>query len=600
MYSHAGDAVLTHPPHPRVGGLALVYANVYENRMLRHVQFSVKLSRTLTPTLSSPLSSCVPPPQQLPTTIPIDGAGRRVLDNLLLPEKKARKRRDKEDSSTSDRFSEVVLSWNDPFPALLTVKRNEVGVQLLSRRLHRQIFKNVSFLPPEPRFVRIAREHLEMHGLDPKSGSVLPNIALTLPPLQGYTIDQHFHRIGVRAAQPWSGLAVDLIEAQLPPLPDQWQIQAGWTKYHYHLDGSSFSEYVDFPHHDGKPETMLVFDVETMPGYHPYAVLACAASPNGWYSWISPWLFDQCADPKQLVPLGDPNVARIVIGHNVSYDRARIREEYSLAGSRTRFLDTMALHVAVKGISSHQRPEWMKHRKSRARERELAAEAKEAAVALLQETKSRQAIEQDGAKKEELHAMRTAIEESLSLNADPNEDTREEAESKTWEDITSANSLTDVARLHCGIEMDKAARNDFMECQPAEILENVHDYLNYCANDVSVTHRVYAKVLPEFLESCPTPASFSGMLTMGSSFLTVNEGWEKYLEDAERTYRSLEEGVKKRLVNLAVEARSMMENEIWKDDVWLRQLDWTPKAAGKSRGIGTSESVGLLSPFPLC
>jgi len=568
--------------------------------MFRHVQFSVKHSRTRTPTLSSPLSSYVPPPHQLPTTIPIDGAGRRLLNNLLLPEKKARKRRDKEDSSTSDPFSEVVPSWNDPFPARLKVKRNEVGVQLLSRRLHRQIFKNVSFLPPEPSFVRIAQEHLEMHGLDPKSGSVLPNIALTLPPLQGYTIDQHFHRVGVRAAQPWSGLAVDLMEAQLPPLPDQWQIQAGWTKYHYHLDGSSFSEYVEFPHHDGKPETMLVFDVETMPGYHPYAVLACAASPNGWYSWISPWLFDQCADPKQLVPLGDPDVARIVVGHNVSYDRARIREEYSLAGSRTRFLDTMALHVAVKGISSHQRPEWMKHRKSRARERELAAEAKEAVVALLQETRSRQAFEQDGAKKEELHAMRTAIEESLSLNTDPNEDTREEAESKTWEDITSANSLTDVARLHCGIEMDKAARNDFMECQPAEILENVHDYLNYCANDVSVTHRVYAKVLPEFLESCPTPASFSGMLTMGSSFLTVNEGWEKYLEDAERTYRSLEEGVKKRLVNLAVEARSMMENEKWKDDVWLRQLDWTPKVAGKSRGVGISESVGLLSPFPLC
>ena len=439
-----------------------------------------------------------------------------------------------------------------------------------------------------------------MHGLDPKSGSVLPNIAFTLPPLQGYTIDQHFHRIGTLAAKPWSLLAIDLMEVRPPPLPDHWQIQAGWTKYHYRPDGSSFSEYVEFPSHDAKPETMLVFDVETMPRYHPYAVLACAASPNGWYSWISPWLFDQRADPKQLIPLGYPNVARIVIGHNVSYDRARIREEYSLAGSRTRFLDTMALHVAVKGISSHQRPGWMKHRKSKAKERELAAEAKEAVVALLDETKSRQAVEQDGAKREELRAMRAAIEESLSPNTASSEDVHEEAGNKTWEDITSANSLADVARLHCGIDMDKQTRNDFMECKPAEILENVQDYLNYCANDVSVTHRVYAKVLPEFLESCPTPASFSGMLTMGSSFLTVNEGWEKYLEDAERTSRSLEEGVKKRLENLAIEARNMMENEKWIDDVWLRQLDWTPKVAGKSRGIGILETVRLLSFFLLC
>jgi DNA polymerase gamma 1 len=89
------------------------------------------------------------------------------------------------------------------------------------------------------------------------------------------------------------------------------------------------------------------------------------------------------------------------------------------------------------------------------------------------------------------------------------------------------------------------------------------------------------------------------MLTMGSSFLTVNEGWEKYLEDAERTYRSLNEGVKKRLVNLATEARDMAENERWKGDVWLRQLDWTPKVAGKSRGIGISETVSSLSFSPL-
>ena len=436
-----------------------------------------------------------------------------------------------------------------------------------------------------------------MHGLDPKSGSVLPDIAFTLPPLQGYNIERHFHHIGAHAAHPWYGIAFGLIKAQLPPPPDHWQIQAGWTKYYYRPDGSSFSEHVESPCHGGNQETMLVFDVETMPEYHPYAVLACAASPNGWYSWISPWLLDQSADPGQLIPLGDPNVARIVVGHNVSYDRARIRDEYNLAGSRTRFLDTMALHIAVKGISSHQRPAWMKHRKSKLQERERAAEAKEAVAALLDETKSRQAIEQDGNKREELHAMRTAIEESLSINTAQNEDAREEAESKTWEDITSANSLADVARLHCGIDMDKGARNDFMESKPAEILENIQDYLKYCANDVSVTHRVYAAVLPEFRESCPSPVSFSGMLTMGSSFLTVNEGWEKYLEDAERTYRTLEEGVKTRLVNLAIEARNAMENEKWRDDVWLRQLDWTPKVAGKSRGVGIPEAVSFLFRF---
>ena len=385
------------------------------------------------------------------------------------------------------------------------------------------------------------------------------------------------------------------MEAQLPPAPENWDIQAGWTKYHYRPDGSSYSEHVQYPHHDGKPEQMLVFDVETMPEHHPYAVLACAATPNGWYAWISPWLLDQNADPDQLIPFGDPNVARLIVGHNVSYDRARIREEYSLAGSRTRFLDTMSLHVAVKGISSHQRPAWMKHRKSKDEARELVEAAEEATVALLEATTSRQEAERDGTKREELHAMRAAIEESLLPPTSVQvEDAFEEGKSKSWQDITSASSLADVARLHCHIEMDKEARDDFLECSPQEIREGLQDYLSYCANDVSVTHRVYAKVLPEFRESCPSPVSFSGILTMGSSFLPVNEEWETYLENAERTYRNLEEGVKKRLVNLAVEAMGMMENESWKDDVWLRQLDWTPKVAGKSRGIGVSEPVSFF------
>ncbi|KAF8267209.1 DNA polymerase family A-domain-containing protein [Lactarius quietus] len=527
--------------------------------MFKNAGYSVKHPLSL---CFSPPSPALLPKRHATTTIPIEGRIRQfLLGDQSSVEKKKKRGKNKDDP----------------------IKRNEVGVQLLSRRLHGQIFKNASFPSPESRFVRIAREHLEMHGLDPKKGSVLTDTGFTLPPLQGNNIDQHFHRIGARAALPWSSLAIGLMEAHLPPTPI-----IGTFK----LAGPSITT---VPTARVTPEKMLVFDVETMPEYHPYAVIACAATPNGWYAWISPWLLDQNADPNQLIPLGDPKVARLVVGHSVSYDRARIREEYSLAGSRTRFLDTMSLHVAVKGISSHQRPAWMKHRKSKDQARELAEEAEEAVVALLQETTSRQEAEPDGTKRDELHAMRAAIEESLLPTSVQDDEALEEVQNKSWEDITSANSLADVARLHCGIDMEKAIRNDFMSCSPQEIREGLQDYLNYCANDVSVTHRVYAKVLPEFLESCPTPVSFSGILTMSSSFLPVNEEWERYLENAERTYRNLEEGVKKRLVDLAVEAKEMMENESWKDDVWLRQLDWTPKVAGKTRGIGVSEAVAATN-----
>jgi len=449
-----------------------------------------------------------------------------------------------------------------------------------------------------------------MHDLDPTQGSVLPDTGFTLPPLQGSNLPEHFYRIGSHAAEPWLHLAKTFASGQLPPRPDDWELQSGWTKYYHHSDGSSYSEHVAYPMHDCKPEETLVFDVETMPKYHPYAIMACAASQNAWYTWISPWLLGESQEPRQLIPLGGASIPKVVVGHNVSYDRCRIFEEYNLEATKNRFIDTMALHVAVKGISSHQRPAWMKYRKSKETEQEQQSEAVEAVVGLMEAVDRRQSEELDSEKKEDLRRLRQEMEDSLpSLVEGVDSETAEaEISSKRWEDITSANSLADVARLHCSIVMDKEIRNDFMKLTPAEIRENITDYLVYCANDVYVTHRVYASVLPAFLKACPHPVSFAGILTMGSSFLTVNHEWEQYLQRAESVYREMEEGVKAKLKKLAEEARMLMDSsgtgDAWMNDVWLSQLDWTPKVAGKSRGIlYPSQEVHLflvwLSPIHL-
>ncbi|KAI0092465.1 gamma DNA-directed DNA polymerase [Irpex rosettiformis] len=471
------------------------------------------------------------------------------------------------------------------------IKRNEVGVQLLSRRLHEQIFRNVSFPPPEKAFVQIAREHLAMHGLDPNQGSVLPDTGFTLPPLQGQTLDEHFYNIGSVATQPWLSLAKEFSTADLPPRPDHWNVQSGWTKYLYASDGSSYCEPVDHPEHDGSPENMLVFDVETLPAESPFAIMACAASKNAWYSWVSPWLLGETSDVQQLIPLGSPDMPRVVIGHNVSYDRARILEEYRLEGTKSRFIDTMALHVAVNGISSHQRAAWIKRRKEKEDIELQKKEALDVVAEMLNNLDGEGAS--DAIKKEEIRRLRQEIEESLpQLQADDTDEA--EATSKRWEDITSANSLADVAKLHCGIQMDKETRDDFLTHSREEILDGIQDYLNYCSFDTYVTHTVFRKVLPAFLTACPSPVSFGGILTMGSSFLTVNEEWERYIENAERTYNELNDKVKLRLVELAYRAKDMATDESWRDDVWLSQLDWTPKVAGKSRGIDTGEAAPLV------
>ncbi len=469
-------------------------------------------------------------------------------------------------------------------------KRNEVGVQLLSRQLHDQVFRNVSFPTPPPSYVQIAKEHLEMHNLDPAQGSLLPDIGFRLPPLQGANLDEHFYRLGSHLAGPWLQRAESFSSVQLPPKPEHWEIRSGWTKYTYMPDGASYSEPADFPIHGKQPEDMLVFDVETMPKHHPYAIMACAASSSAWYSWISPWLLEETVDPNQLIPLGSSHVPRVVVGHNVSYDRARVLEEYNVEGTATRYLDTMALHVAVTGISSHQRPEWMKYRKTKEKQVEQHGEAIEVMYDLIRQVEEREKEENDPAKKEEMRRVREEMMESVSqLSGDIDEvvgEDSEVSEERRWEDLTSANSLKDVAKLHCGILMDKETRNDFMTSTPQEIRENIRDYLDYCCSDVDVTHRVFAVVLPAFLKACPHPVSFAGVLEMGSSFLTVNQEWESYLAKAESAYKKMEEGVKEKLRKMAEGARLLVdEPEKWQQDPWLSQLDWTPKVAGKSRGV---------------
>jgi hypothetical protein len=299
----------------------------------------------------------------------------------------------------------------------------------------------------------------------------------------------------------------------------------------------------------------------------------------------------------------------VVVGHNVSYDRLRLADEYALAGTGTRFLDTMSLHVAIGGISSHQRPAWMRHWKGkRARAGERLRQAEEVVLeAELATLTERAAHAKDDAERTAIDARRDELRKRLiehahqdALNAETEIDVDTETDSgaaaaSRWEELSSGNSLADVAFLHCGIELDKEIRNDFMTCSRAHIAAGAQEYLSYCASDVAVTHAVYAQVLPAFRAACPSPVSFAGALAMGSAFLPVSGEWERYIERAESTYQALELKIRTRLVELAVQARDLMDGEKWRGDPWLEQLDWTPKLAGPSRGVEVAVSASTTN-----
>lgn len=95
-------------------------------------------------------------------------------------------------------------------------------------------------------------------------------------------------------------------------------------------------------------------DTEVLMPVGPHAVLATASSPRAWYGWVSPQLLDSSRG-GELISIGPMDKPRLIVGHNVSFDRARIAEEYAPTRTTTRFLDTMSLHMAVAGLTGAQR-----------------------------------------------------------------------------------------------------------------------------------------------------------------------------------------------------------------------------------------------------
>ncbi|PVH73851.1 DNA polymeras-like protein gamma [Cadophora sp. DSE1049] len=408
---------------------------------------------------------------------------------------------------------------------------NEIGVQQISSHVYSQIFpKNVA--PPPKELVELSRDHLRRHELLGKNTDHPPPIAFDLPELQGSTLDEHFYKLGMDAAEPYLSKARQFSRSNGPPKPRKWIRRSGWTKYY--PDGRA--EAVDAPQED-----MLCFDTEVMWKESSFAVMACAVSPTNWYAWLSPWLLGESENDRHLIPLGDPTQPRIIVGHNIGYDRARIAEEYDIKQSKNNFLDTMSLHVAVNGMCSRQRPTWMKHRKNRELRDKIAGETDNAELATLLGNKA-----------------------------------LTEEEEELWVGRSSVNSLRDVAKFHLDISIDKAQRDAFGELDREGIRGKLDELLDYCAADVDVTHKVYRIVFQNFLETCPHPVSFAALRHLSSVILPVDKSWESYIANAEATYHKLSDAVQERLIGLTDKALEIKaDTEKWSNDPWLRQLDWS-------------------------
>lgn len=400
---------------------------------------------------------------------------------------------------------------------------NELNIQMLSQSLYKQLFPKQR-LRPNARAMAYAKSELNKHGLPGKLHRV-PDVDLKLPKLYKNDLEKHFYELGVRQSSPYRKLIEKLIQST-PLMPGEWEFVPGWTKY---VVGAKPVP-VDFP-----DEEAIVFDVEVCVKEGENPVLATAVSNSAWYSWVSA---DLCREMKkvrknnfydyttqELIPLETgPKVKstsaaalskpKIVVGHHVSYDRVRVKEQYWLSRTGARFLDTMSLHTCIRGVTSTQK---------------------------------------------------------MMLKAGT-------AQNESWYATTSLNnSLKEVYRFYTNDELPKEERDVFITGELKDVRENFQSLMSYCARDVQATHKVLQHLWPLFLDRFPHPVTLAGMLELNTCYLPVNRNWRRYVQDAQDTFDDLNTEAKFLLSKQADKTCQLLHENKYKEDMWMWDQKWAVK-----------------------
>lgn len=135
----------------------------------------------------------------------------------------------------------------------LTPRFNELGIQMLSRKIYYQVFNEyIATTSKSPNTIEYCKKELLKHNMITKEEDIIEDVDFIIPPLKGKNIEEHFRIIGEEQASPYRQLVLTILEG-IPQPPKQWILQTGWTRYQNGCE----PERVDFP-----SEETLIFDIE--------------------------------------------------------------------------------------------------------------------------------------------------------------------------------------------------------------------------------------------------------------------------------------------------------------------------------------------------
>jgi DNA polymerase gamma 1 len=478
---------------------------------------------------------------------------------------------------------------------------NEQGYPVLSNGLHKKLFGSASRPVPKSFMLERSRRLLSKFDIpvpvDYPEG--LYDGDLPFPELMGGNIESHFESMAGEFVDKYKDLAEGFSTAKLPEIPgfDDFIFKPGWTRYEK-VDGKWVTTAVPHP-----LEKVFTFDTETFVTGGAFPVIGTALSEKASYIWLAAEMCDPSLPVEKwtqhdLIPIGSGS---FVVGHNISYDRVRARDGYTLAKTEPEnfYFDTLSAHIAVSGLASGQR--WLYV---------LAGKDPEVLT--------------EGEKKKLMFRPR-------------------------WANEGSTNSLVNVYNFHVAAvreyfgeevhwmkDADKEIRDVFVKATEMHQLANRRDLLEYAMLDAFYTSELFQALWRKYLDSTPSKVALAGHMFLNGSRIPISTDWPKWIEQVEKVFASynremsdichglirkyvdewrveLDKDIeaiqnhldgdtreqiiaqagleKKKSVKITDVLRGLDKNDVcWTDnadcwigkDPWMSQLDWTPRGyAGK-------------------
>lgn len=443
------------------------------------------------------------------------------------------------------------------------MKKNELGYPVLSEGLHQKIFGKEK--PPAMRPAQKAKAEklLKQFGIQvpvdhPEN---LYDGPLPLPQLKGDTLKEHFEKIAQDQIGRYKDLGDLLYQCQLPAIPptELFVYQPGWTRYSQKDSGEWATEQVPYP-----LEEAFTFDTETFVEGGAFPIIGTAVSDKATYIWlaselINPTIPEDEWDQTSLIPIGKE---RFVAGHNISYDRVRAQEGYSLEHTRPEnfYFDTLSAHIGVSGLAGGQR--WLYV---------LAAK------------------DPDNLTEEEKRKLRYAPK---------------------WLEKGSTNSLVQCYNFHVyevrkyfGDDKvrplnqgDKKIRDVFVTASHmAQITAVIEKAVEYAVRDAHYTAELFQALWPKYLDSTPSLVGLCGHYHLNGSVVPLVNNWHEWVKNVERVYAEYSEEMtticKKLVWKYYEEWKSAEDKDLYvRGDPWLCQLDWEV-ASMKGRYAGVPNWV---------